>query len=214
MKAKLRVLMIEDSHEDALLIAHELQRPGYDVSFERVETEHSLKQALARGNWDVVLCDYTMPRLSGAAALDIVRQMEADLPFIYVSGTIGEDVAVEAMKSGVNDYVMKNNLRRLVPAVEHQLTETLTRKEARILEEDRNRLIEELQDALREVKRLRGLLVICPNCKRVRRADGTWQPIESYLQEHSGTQFSHGLCPECKACYERPYEGDELRDAV
>lgn len=214
MKAKLRVLIVEDSPEDALLIVRELQRPGYDVSYERVDTELSLKQVLARGNWDIVLCDYTLPQLSGAVALHIVRQIEADLPFIFVSGTLGEDVAVEAMKSGVDDYVMKNNLKRLVPVVERELAEAQIRKKARLLEVDRDQLIQELQAALTEVKRLSGLLAICPNCKRIRRADGTWQPIESYLQEHSGMQFTHGLCPECQACYNRPYEGNQLRDTL
>lgn len=212
MKSKLRVLMIEDSHEDAVLIAHELGRPGYEITYERVDTERTLKQALARGDWDVVLCDYTMPKFSGAAALHIVRQMEEDLPFIYVSGTIGEDVAVEAMKSGVNDYVMKNNLKRLVPSVEHEIDQAEVRKKARITEEDRNRLIQELEAALKEVKRLSGLLPICANCKRIRLPDGSWEPIEIYIQERSEAQFSHGLCPECHACYERPPAEDPLNE--
>ena len=209
MKAKLRVLMIEDSQEDTVLIAHELGRPGYDVTYERVDTERTLKQALARGNWDVVLCDYTMPKFNGAAALHIVRQMEQELPFIYVSGTIGEDVAVEAMKSGVNDYVMKNNLRRLLPAVEHGVDQAEVRKRARMTEEDRDRLIQELEAALKEVKRLTGLLSICANCKRIRLPDGSWEPIESYIQKHSDAQFSHGLCPECRASYDHPV-GEDL----
>jgi hypothetical protein len=133
----LRVLIVEDSEDDALLLARELKRGGFDVAFELVETGDGLTTALGKGGWDVVFADFTMPKFRGTAALDMVRQRDADLPFIFVSGTIGEDVAVEAMKAGANDYVMKGNLKRLIPAVTRELRESAIRRERHRSEADR-----------------------------------------------------------------------------
>ena len=131
----LRVLMVEDSEDDARLLARELNRGGYDVSRERVDTEGGLRKALAEGGWEVILCDFAFPHFSGEAALKIVRESGLDMPFIYVSGTIGEEVAVEAMRSGAHDYVMKGNLARLAPAVARELHEAVERREYRRAEE-------------------------------------------------------------------------------
>jgi DNA-binding NtrC family response regulator len=208
MKTKLRLLLVEDSPEDAALMRHELERAGYDVASERIETESAFRQALTQPTWDAVLCDYTLPQFSGANALRIVRETDADLPFIYVSGTMGEDVAVEAMKSGAQDYVMKNNLKRLVPAVERELREARVRREKRVLEADRERLITELRAALMDVKRLSGLLPICASCKKIRNNRNEWQRLEIFIRENSEAQFTHSLCPDCvKRLYEFP--GDE-----
>lgn len=215
MKTKLRILMIEDSPEDAVLITHELEHADYDVICERVETEPALRRALDELRWDAVLCDYTMPQFGGEAALHIVKEVAADLPFIYVSGTIGEDVAVEAMKSGAHDYVMKSNLKRLAPAVNRELREAELRRERRLIERDRDQLIEELEAALNEIKTLTGLLPICMRCKRIRDEDDSWLPIEDYVQAHTEARFSHGLCPECLAHYgEVPGAEDRLGEAL
>lgn len=213
MKARLRILIIDDSQDDTALIVRELQRADYEVSHERVESEPALKHALGREHWDAVLCDFTMPDFSGKAALRIVKEMDDDLPFIYVSGTIGEDVAVEAMKSGAHDYVMKTNLKRLAPAVERELREAELRKKTRQLETDREQLVKELRVALTEVKRLSGLLPICAGCKKIRDDHDEWQPIEVYIQARSEAKFSHSLCPEClRHLYESPDAGDKTRD--
>ncbi len=137
MTTTLRVLLVEDSADDALLLVRELRRGGYEVSSERVDTADGLSAALERGGWDVVFADFTMPNFRGTAALQIVRGRDADLPFIFVSGTIGEDVAVEAMKAGANDYVMKGNLKRLIPAVTRELRESAVRRERHRIEADR-----------------------------------------------------------------------------
>jgi hypothetical protein len=133
----LRVLMVEDSEDDARLLARELTRGGFEVASERVDTEETLKAALSREQWDVVFADFTMPRFRGTTALEIVRRWDADLPFIFVSGTIGEDVAVDAMKAGANDYVMKGNLKRLIPAVARELRESRVRRERHRIEAER-----------------------------------------------------------------------------
>src|SRR5437868_15151063 len=110
--------MVEDSIEDTFFIVRELQRGGFNVSFERVETCQSMQKALAGQTWDLIISDYVLPQFGGAAALALYQECGLDIPFIVVSGAIGEDRAVEMVKAGAHDYVMKDNLSRLVTAVE------------------------------------------------------------------------------------------------
>jgi diguanylate cyclase (GGDEF)-like protein len=126
----LKVLVIEDNEDDAALVVRTLTRAGYDVTSTRVDTAEQLRRALRRkGRWDIAIADYTMPAFSGTKALAIIREHGIDLPFIFVSGTIGEDVAVAAMKQGAHDYIIKGNLARLAPAVERELREAAVRRE-------------------------------------------------------------------------------------
>jgi PAS domain S-box-containing protein len=131
MKKPLRCLFVEDSEDDALLALSRLRSGGYDVMWERVETAEAMSAALGRQPWDFVLADYKMPRFSGQAALELLKASGLDLPFIIVSGTIGEDIAVEAMKAGAQDYIMKDRLTRLVPAVEREILDAAVRSERR-----------------------------------------------------------------------------------
>ena len=128
MPKSLRVLLVEDSPDDADLLLLELRRGGYEVDSRRVDTAEGVATALGEAEWDIVISDYAMPGFSGLDALKLVRSRDADLPFILVSGTIGEDVAVEAMKAGAHDYIMKGNLTRLAPAIERELRETEVRR--------------------------------------------------------------------------------------
>jgi DNA-binding NtrC family response regulator len=116
MTMSLRVLLIEDSEDDALLVVRELSRGGFDVISTRVDTAEALVAALEQDRWDVAVADFTMPRFSGTEALTLLREYSPDMPFIFVSGTIGEDAAVDAMRSGAHDYIMKGQLKRLLPA--------------------------------------------------------------------------------------------------
>ncbi len=134
----LRVLMVEDNEDDALLVALELKRAGYDVVSERVETAESLRAAMVK-DWDVVTSDSAMPTFSGPDALAILREAGLDVPFIVVSGTIGEENAVIMMKAGANDYVLKQNLTRLAPAVEREVREAESRRARRRAEEELER---------------------------------------------------------------------------
>jgi signal transduction histidine kinase len=131
----LRLLLIEDSEDDAALLLHELKRSGYAPSHTRVETREELEHALNKGPWDVIITDYGLPGFDGLAAFSMVRQRGLDVPFLIVSGTIGEDVAVEAMKAGVHDYVLKGRLGRLGPAVARGLREAELRAERRAMQE-------------------------------------------------------------------------------
>jgi PAS domain S-box-containing protein len=135
MGVQLRVLIVEDQEDDALLLLRVLRRAGYDLRFERVDTAGTMEAALNRQTWDIIIADYTMPEFNGLAALALVKERGLDLPFILVSGSIGEDIAVAAMKAGAHDYIMKNNLSRLIPAVERELREVEVRRARQRAEE-------------------------------------------------------------------------------
>ena len=131
----LNILIVEDSEDDALLLLRELKRGGYAPAFERIETAGDMREALERRAWDLIISDYVLPRFSGLAALKMLKESGLDLPFIIVSGNIGESIAVDAMKAGAHDYILKGNLTRLVPAVERELREAIGRRERRQAEE-------------------------------------------------------------------------------
>lgn len=128
-KKKLRLLNIEDSEDDSLLLRHHLTRAGYELEWQRIDTPEALNRALSETTWDFVISDYVMPKFSALAALAEFRKRSIDIPFIVVSGAIGEETAVAAMRAGACDYLMKDNLARLVPAIERELLEAAHRKE-------------------------------------------------------------------------------------
>ncbi|HSE73601.1 MAG TPA: response regulator [Dongiaceae bacterium] len=129
MNRSLRALIIDDSADDAELLMRDLRREGYELSCERTDTAAGLRAALDAQAWDIILCDYNMPRFSGLEALEIVRGRGLDVPFIFVSGAMGEDVAVSAMRAGAQDYVMKGHLKRLPPAIDRELRDAAVRRE-------------------------------------------------------------------------------------
>jgi two-component system, cell cycle sensor histidine kinase and response regulator CckA len=135
MGVPIRVLIAEDSEDDSDLLVRELRRGGYDVKFERVDTAAALEAACESEEWDLVISDFSMPRFSGVDALALVRKKRAEVPFIFVSGTIGEETAVAAMRNGAQDYLMKGNLTRLVPAVQRELRDAEERREHKRLEQ-------------------------------------------------------------------------------
>lgn len=139
MGKPLRVLMVEDSEDDAELVLLQLRRGGYEPTILRVDNPEGMAGALEQQSWDVIISDYVMPRFSGLAALALLRERQIDMPFIVVSGKIGEEVAVEAMKAGAHDYIMKGNLARLAPAIERELRDAAIRRERRQMEEQLQR---------------------------------------------------------------------------
>jgi two-component system, sensor histidine kinase and response regulator len=124
-----RILIVDDSPDDAELAATAIRRGGCNLTYRRVDTPEAMRAALGEGNWDLVIADYSMPHFNGLAALKMLRETGLDLPFILVSGTVGEDVAVEAMKGGADDYVLKSSLARLPLAVERELHDSEVRVE-------------------------------------------------------------------------------------
>lgn len=325
----LNVLIVEDSENDATLMLEELRQKGYAPVHERVQTPTTMAFALNNQEWDVVVSDYVMPQFSGPDALKLLREMKLDIPFIVVSGTYGEEAAVDMMKAGANDYIVKGNLSRLAPAIEREMEAARSRAErarseadrqylAAIVEssddaiygknldsiivswnpaaeriygysageiigrsiamlyptnrrdelldimsrirrgelvgfyeterlrkdgsvvpvaltvspikndkgktigasviahdiskqkqadEERQKLIQKLSDALSRVKLLSGLLPICASCKRIRDDRGYWQQVENYIRQHSEATFTHSICPDCLKRYKAPVAG-------
>lgn len=134
MTVPIRVLFVEDSEDDVLLLLRELRRSGYTPLHHRVDTALTFTQALAEQTWDLIIADYSLPQFSGLAALKLVNERQLDLPFLIISGIIDEQIAVEAMKNGAHDYLMKDNLKRLAPAVERELREAAVRWQQRAAE--------------------------------------------------------------------------------
>jgi diguanylate cyclase len=140
MATPLRALLVEDSEDDAELLLRQLRRGGYEPTHARVDTPEAMSAELAGRPWDIVFSDYSMPHFNAFDALALIKNTGLDLPFIIVSGTISEDRAVIAMRAGAHDYVLKDNLNRLVPAVERELREAQMRQERRTAEEAVHRL--------------------------------------------------------------------------
>jgi PAS domain S-box-containing protein len=318
----LRVLIIEDSESDADLVLRQLKKAGYLITYERVETADEMKAALNTRLWDIIISDFKLPQFNATNALALLQKTGLDIPFIVVSGTIGEETAAGLMKAGAHDYLMKDKLTRLAPAIKRELDEAQGRHERRQaekalreseeryrtlseaaqdmifiinkndlveyvnssaaqlfnqkpediigkqrsslfppdisisqtrslqnvfesgksnyvestavhgdqqtwlgtwlvplriekgqvtavlgvsrditnqkwLEEDKQKLLNKLQEALAQVKTLSGLLPICSVCKRIRDDNGYWQQVEGYIQKHTDATFTHGVCPEC-----------------
>lgn len=210
MSSPLRVLIVEDNEDDALLIIRELARGGYVPQHQRVDTSAATRQALETGQWDVIIADYAMPQFNGSEALGIVKSCGLDIPFIIVSGAIGEQTAVAAMKAGAHDYVMKSALGRLVPAIQRELQEAQVRRRWRqaevalieahrrlqalssrmmqIQETERRTLARELHDeigqALTAVKiHLQALLLRSDTLKHVPQIEDSLRIVDGALEQ-------------------------------
>ena len=165
----LRLLVVEDSADDAALIVREVERAWPELEWRRVETAHELEAAFANEFWDAIVADYTLPGLDVLEVLRSVHEYGYDGPFVVVSGTVEEEMTVAAMRAGAHDYVMKNNLRRLVPALERELAEARLRAEARA---DRRRLGEAEEIYRRLVRQLPGLVWTTDRALRVTASSG------------------------------------------
>jgi PAS domain S-box-containing protein len=151
MGTPLQILIVEDSQDDAFLLLRELKRGSFQFEHSRVETLSNVVAALDRQPWDLIISDHTLPAFSSLHVLELINDRKLDIPFIIVSGTIGEDVAVKAMKAGAHDYVMKNHLARLLPSIERELREAGSRRAKRSAEEALRQSEQELNDFFEHV---------------------------------------------------------------
>ncbi|HEY3417814.1 MAG TPA: ATP-binding protein [Armatimonadota bacterium] len=144
MGQPLHVLIVEDNTDDALLQAEALRVGGYDPAYQRVDTAADMRAALAEGQWDLILADYALPHFSGPAALEVLRESGQDVPFIVVSATVTDQQAIDMMRAGASDFVLKTNMTRFLPAVQRELRDAIDRRERRhaqeALREERQRL--------------------------------------------------------------------------
>ena len=153
MNKQLNILLVEDSEDDAALLQRALKKSGVQPFIERVETEDAMKKALKKQDWNVIIADYVLPRFSGLAALAVLKDSRKDLPFIIVSGKIGEETAVEAMRAGAHDYIMKGNLVRLLPAIEREMEEAIVRQKRRSAEDELRHSYNELAETTAELEK-------------------------------------------------------------
>lgn len=153
MATILRALIVEDSEYDTQTMLRELRRGGYEVEYERVETRSAMEQALSERTWDLILCDYTLPRFSAGDALRTLQQSGLDLPFIIISGTIEEENAVDMLKAGAHDFIVKGRMARLLPAIERELKDAETRRLQREAEVQRQELMARLEAINSEIER-------------------------------------------------------------
>jgi len=222
MTKNIRILILEDVASDAALMEDQLQSVGLNFVSHIVSNRKDYLAQLESFAPDIILSDYNLPQYDGVKALNDVRARLPDVPFILVTGAIGENLAIDIFRNGANDYVMKNRLQRLVPAVLRALEEAgeiKARKEAEsalrrahddlemqvrlrtaqleVEIEERKKTEESLREALGRIKTLSGLLPICASCKKIRDKDGAWVQIESYIKKKTDANFTHGVCPEC-----------------
>lgn len=153
MRSPLRLILVEDSEDDARLIVRTLSRGGFDVAWQRVETAEALQSLLNDQLWDLVVSDHGLPHFSAPEALRLVRNRGLDLPFIIVSGSMGEDLAVAAMRAGASDYLVKGQLARLLPAVQRELGEAEQRRQRRQVEER----LRETEGQLRQAQKMEAM---------------------------------------------------------
>jgi PAS domain S-box-containing protein len=170
----LRVLIVEDSEDDTQLLIRALKKGGYSPLYERVQTSSAMKEALKEKQWDIILCDYKMPNFSGPSAIAVLKESNIDIPFIIVSGAVGEDIAVECMRLGAHDYVLKNNFPGLCPAIARELSDAEIREKQRRIEEKLNReqqrfkaLVEHSSDIIVVVNREGVITYINPAVEEV-----------------------------------------------
>jgi PAS domain S-box-containing protein len=155
MADRLSVLIVEDSQNDAFLVRRTLEQQGYEVIWERVETPEDMVRALKHTKWDLVISDYCMPKFSAPAALRLLQENELDIPFIVISGTVGEEVAVETMRMGAHDYLLKGNLTRLGEAIRREMREA----EIRVEHKNSIKKIGHLNEVLRSIRNVNELIV-------------------------------------------------------
>ena len=186
-----RLLIVEDSDDDARLVVRLLRRGGFEPAYERVQDVRALQVALRDGAWDAVLSDFRMPGFSGVDALRAFRTMEIDIPFIFVSGTIGEEVAVEAMKAGASDYVMKQNLARLSPVLERELAQAAIRAERRQAQIEHERSRHQAEARLRaQLERLQLLDQITTAIGDRQDLQSIYQVVVGRLEEQLPADFA------------------------
>jgi two-component system, cell cycle sensor histidine kinase and response regulator CckA len=147
LPTQLRLLLIEDSPDDSELLLQHLKKSNISAEVKRVETISGLKEALQQSSWDMIICDYNLPTLNALDAISIIRENKPDVPCIVVSGSVGEEKAVETMKAGASDYILKDNLARLVPVLQRELREAEVNKEKKLIEANLKKSEEDLRQA-------------------------------------------------------------------
>lgn len=191
-RESVRVLLIEDSPADAFMIEEMLSEAGGDFILERVSRLSEGIERISRGGLDIIISDLGLPDSQGMETVRTLIPRAMGVPLIVLTGLCDDQVGIPAVQEGAQDYLVKGQVNGAVLA--RSIRYAIERK---LMENERERLIRELTDALATVKRLSGLLPICASCKKIRNDKGYWEQIDAYIREHSEAEFSHSLCPDC-----------------
>lgn len=199
MKTPLQILLLEDSELDAGLIEDELKQGGLQFRLGRIESEAELRRELNLHNPDIILSDHGLLTFDGFKALEIVRQTNPALPFIFVSGSNDQQMIVDMFERGATDYVFKNDIQDLVPAVRHALEERQDEAPPLVADEPHPELPLDIPAAAapQPASRAFGRLMFCPKCHEGRDESGRRVGIEDYLASHVEVVVSRQLCPRC-----------------
>jgi CheY-like chemotaxis protein len=213
-------LLIEDAPADVELLERELRKGGLEFRARQVDSREAFLHELQHDPPDVILSDHGLPSFDGFTALALTRDRCPEVPFIFVTNSLGEEKAIEAFESGADDCVLKGRLSKLVPAVHRALRKAEERRVWKLVEADRERIVSELHDAVAKAKTPavedrsalfspgqstmgeggeghKHLLPICAHCKKIRDSADAWHTLEIYFRKHFDVEFTHGLCPDC-----------------
>jgi CheY-like chemotaxis protein len=197
MEKVLNILMLEDAPFDVDMVQGELQKGELQFSLTRVDEEEGFFNALKYAQPDLIFSDHGIPPFDGFSALAMARDCCPEVPFIFVTGSLGEEMTIKAFESGATDCVLKNRLSNLVPAVKRALRQADENRRLKAAEGEVRRLTAELKTLRDQVQAFDQLLTVCSGCKRVRDESKQWHQMEVYLNKRLGLCFSHGVCPEC-----------------
>lgn len=197
MQKEHHILMLDNGQEEALLAAQALREGGLSLRVIRVSNRADFEAELGHHRPDLVLADYGLPDFDGLAALAMLQAQCPEVPFLIVSGTLDEQTAAEALERGASGCVLRQHPATLRVMVKRTLERAEKAERLRRRAVELEQRVRELQTALARRENLRSLEVMCAECRRIRRSENDWVPLDQYFQEQSGVMISHTLCPTC-----------------
>jgi len=194
-KKKIKILIAEDSEDDAKLLIRIIKEDGLDPVYKRIDSLRAMKAALNKEEWNIILSDYSMSKFSALDALDLLKKNNSEIPFIIVSGIVGEGIAVKTMKKGANDYLTKDNLVRLVPSIKRELQETEMKRERR---EAMRELVESEKRFKELAELLPAVIVETDSNNKITFANHTFYKLTGYLSKdvNKGVHIYKIIVPE------------------
>lgn len=203
MKETVKILLVEDDEDDYMITKTLIAEiKNWRGILEWVSSYEEALKKLKSNEYDVYLFDYRLGEKTGIDLLKEAIESGCKVPIILLTGQGDHDVDIEAMRLGASDYLVKDEIN--VHLIERSIRYSIIQKES---EAEKDRLIEELKEAMQRIKTLSGLIPICASCKKIRDDRGYWKQVETYIKEHTEAEFSHGICPDCaKRLYPNYYK--------